>query len=384
MVKTLRIRGAMAALSLLVLGVPAWGQKVAPGKAASTPPATAGPIGASTSTKSPPPGAVPAQIQDLRVIAGKKEADPWELERLGVGAAQANQLDRARDFFEKSWKAGELPTAPFNLACIDARQHKTDAALRQLDRAIAAGLDDESLLQSDPDLAPLRGGPAFARVVEGARRNRLAGDAAVVREGVFIPPSTPTRGILVLLHEAPSDPLTVANAFLGEARARSLYVAAPRGPSRAGRKRFGWGEVTRAISAVNAAVIEARKKAGALPVVLVGVGRGGTIAWAAAARIQGAVAVASISGPPDSGQTEKAQELAALRGRRLVLGVAADAPPSLREAMKRASAAVKGAGLAVTELHWPGTGIGLPADTPRAVRETLDAAGAVRTAPKRR
>ena len=229
-----------------------------------------------------------AQIQDARLLEGVSK-DPWQMERLGVAAVEKNELGKAREFFEQSWKLGELPTAPYNLACLDAREGKPDAAFRQLDRAIAAGFDDEATLARDSDLASLRGRPEFARIVEGAKRNRAAGDAAVVAEGLFVSPGGAPKAILILLHEVNSDPMSVAGPFMGEAKARGLYVAAPRGPSRSGMKRFGWGSADRALDALKRAMAESRRRVGniPLPVVVVGAGRGGKLGLEVAARTPG-------------------------------------------------------------------------------------------------
>src|SRR5512140_3246273 len=207
-----------------------------------------------------PPGSQPATIQDLRVLPPAPK-DPWQLERLGVAAVQKNDLGKAREFFEESWKEGELPTAPYNLACLDAREGKADAAFRELDRAIAAGFDDEETLAKDTDLGPRRRRSEFARIVEGAKKNRVAGDAAVAKEGLFVAPGRAPKAILLLLHEVNSDPMTVAGPFMAEAKERGLYVAAPRGPSGSGRKRFGWGAPERALEAVKRSITEARSRA---------------------------------------------------------------------------------------------------------------------------
>lgn len=320
-----------------------------------------------------PPGAKPAEIEDMRILMGQGGSDPWEMERLGVAAARAGELERARDYFRKSWETGQLPTAPFNLACIDARQGKADSAIKELQRAISVGFDDEGLLKSDTDLQSVRGKPAFASILEGARRNRDAGDAAVVKEGVFVAPKVPARAILVLLHEAPGDPVAVSSPFLGEAAARGLFVAAPRGPSRSGNKRFGWGDAGRSLSAVQAAVTEARRRAGSLPLVVVGVGRGGTIAMVAAAKLQGVVGAATAGGPLDQGMSSTAQALASLKGKRVFSGVCREAPPALVDAMRKGNEAMRAAGVNPGFAEWPGSTTGLPSDPTSAVRQILEA-----------
>jgi len=309
----------------------------------------------------------------MRVLEGPS-TDPFELERFGLAAANANQPDRARVFFERAWKVGELPTAAYNLACLDARAGRLDQAFARLDEAIAAGFDDDVPLAKDPDLAALRGDPRFSAIVSGAAKNRAAGDAAVVKEGVFLLPKGGARAILVLLHDRESDPFTVSGPFTDIALSRHFVIAAPRGPGRSARKRFGWGSADRAAKAIAEAVNAARRRAGSqkLPVLLVGVGRGGTEAFTAAARsAPGTFAgVGSIGGPFDPGTT---QNPAGLRGARLFLGYSRDAAPAEIAATRRGVDALREGGFQPVVAEWPGTGSGFPRDVPRAVKETLDA-----------
>ncbi|HTS00971.1 MAG TPA: hypothetical protein VMN04_00470 [Thermoanaerobaculia bacterium] len=335
-------------------------------------PMSASGLTVATSTAAPKGGAT-APVEDMRILEGEKQ-DPFELERIGLAAANANELDRARLFFEKAWKIGELPTAAYNVACLEARQGRVDAAFASLERAVGAGFDDGSSLEKDPDLAPLRGRPKWASIVSGAARNRAAGDAAVVKEGVFIAPKERPLAILLLLHDKGSDPFAVSNPFADAAVSHRLFIAAPRGPGRSARKRFGWGSADRAAKAIDAAIDAARRKAGnaTLPILLVGVGRGGTEAFTAAAKKapKTFAGVASIGGPFDAGA---APSVAGLRGARLVLGSSRDADPSEIAAMRRGLEALRQQGLSPTVLEWPGAASGFPEDVPRAVKETLDA-----------
>jgi hypothetical protein len=336
-----------------------------------------------TTGSAAPKGASGARIEDLRV-APTASSDPFELERFGLAAANANQVDRARTFFERAWKLGELPTAAYNLACLDARAGRADQAFAELDRAIAAGFDDGGSLSQDPDLGPLRGKPRFASIVSGAAKNRAVGDAAVVKEGVFLVPKDGALAVLLLLHDKESDPFSVSGPFTDLALSHRLLVAAPRGPGRTAKKRFGWGSAERAAKAIDAAVDAARRKAGnpKLPVLLVGVGRGGTEAFTVAARkAPGAFAgVGSIGGPYDPGA---AQNPAGLRGARLFLGFSRDASPSENAASRRGVEALRQQGLRPVVAEWPGAGSGFPKDVPRAVKETLDAfAGLSPAAPR--
>lgn len=320
-----------------------------------------------------PAGSRPAEPQDVRLLDGQPQ-DPYQLERFGVAATQKGEIDMARRFFEQAWQVGELPSAPFNLACLDARAGKTDAAFKQLDRALAAGFDEEETLLSDPDLNSLRGLPQFSAVLAGVKKNRAAGDAAVAGEAFYVAPGQNARAILVVLHPVASDPMMVAAPFVGEAKARGLYLAAPRGPARAGKRRFGWGSSARADAALQGFVAAARKKAGsALPVYVVGVGRGGRIAFEVAAKQAGLfVGVGSIAGPFDPGNAP-ASAVAPLRGIPLVLGTPREAPPELVRAMKQGRDNLKRLALAVSYFEWPGTGEALPSNAARAAADVLDA-----------
>lgn len=330
--------------------------------------------GLSVSTSSAAPKGGPnTSAEDLRVLQGDKQ-DPFELERIGLAAANANEVDRARVFFERAWKVGELPTAAYNLACLDARKGRTDAAFANLARAIAAGFDDGSSLEKDPDLVSLRGKPRWASVVSGCARNRAAGDAAAVKEGVFLTPKERPLAILLLLHDRESDPYSVSNPFADVALSHRLFVAAPRGPGRSAKRRFGWGSADRAAKAIDAAIAAARRKAGdpKLPVLLVGVGRGGTEAFTAAAKKAAGTfeGIGSIGGPFDPGAVPSA---AGLRGARLFLGSSRDADPNEIAAARRGIESLRQQGFQPTVVLWPGTSSGFPEDVPRAVKDTLDA-----------
>ncbi len=370
----------LAALAALTLLSPvAAAQSGAAGKKPT--PLTA--PGLEVSTGSAAPKGVPkVSAEDMRALQGDKQ-DPFELERIGLAAVNANELDRARLFFERAWKIGALPTAAYNIACLDARKGRADAAFASLDRAIAAGFDDGSALEKDPDLASLRGKPHWASIVSGAAHNRAAGDAAVVKEGVFLLPKERPLAILLLLHDKESDPYAVSNPFADVALSHRLLVAAPRGPGRSAKKRFGWGSAERASKAIDAAIAAARKKAGnkLLPILLVGVGRGGTEAFTAAAKkapktFEG---IGSIGGPFDAGA---APNTSGLRGARLFLGSSRDADPNAINAERRGIEALRQQGFQPSVVQWPGSSAGFPQDVPRAVKDTLDAFAGLMPAPR--
>ncbi len=367
------MKSPLAALAALVLlSSVAAAQSGAPAKKPT--PMSAPGLQVSTSSAAPGGGSgANVTPQDMRLLQGEMQ-DPFELERIGLGAVNANDFDRARTFFEKAWSKGGLPTAAYNLACLDARKGRMDAAFANLDKAVAAGFDDGVSLEKDPDLATLRGKPKWAAIVSGAAKNRAAGDAAVVKEGVFLKPSTRPLAILVLLHDKQSDPYAVSNPFADVALSHGIFVAAPRGPGRSAKKRFGWGSADRAAKAIDAAIEAARKKAGsaALPILLVGVGRGGTEALTAAAKKapKTFAGVGSIGGPFDPGA---APNTAGLRGARIFMGSSRDADPNEINAMRRGIEALRQQGFQPTVVEWPGAAAGFPSDVPRAVKDTLDA-----------
>lgn len=375
------LRAALGAALLLV-------STVAPAQSKPKPTAVPAPKAAATAVPTPAPAitvATPAAgpadartapVEELRLR--HRSDDPYEYERHGVAATQAGDLARARQLFQMSWDVAELPTAAFNLACLDVREGKADAAFRHLEQAVGVGLDDEKLLLTDTDLAPVRNDPRFGGIVATARKNRSEGDGAVVKEAIFVAPAGPSRAILVLLHDASSDPLTVSGPFTDAARSRGLFVAAPRGPARAGRKRFGWGSADRTLAAVEAVVAEARKRAGSLPVVLVGLGRGGALAFTVATRNpSGVVAVGSVGGPFDPSTVTAApgapSPAASLKRMRLFLGIQSEAPPTVLSAFRQGRDLLGQGGLKPVYKEWPGTGTGLPAASSAAVKEVLDA-----------
>ncbi len=366
-------RSLAAIAALLLVSSSARAQDAAKKPSPKPTPLAAPGLQASTSTAAPKGATVSAE--DMRLLTGTM-ADPFELERIGLAAANANELDRAKAFFERAWTVGQLPTAQYNLACLEARKGRTDAAFLGLEKAIAAGFDDGTALEKDPDLAPLRGKGKWASIVSGAEKNRSAGDAAAVKEGVFLVPKTaPVSAILVLLHDKASDPYAVANPFADVALSYRMVVAAPRGPGKSAVKRYGWGSADRAAKAIRAAIDAAKKKskAGDVPILLVGVGRGGTEALTAAAKLPPRTfsAVGSIGGPFDPGATKG--DVRSLRGVKLVLGSSRDASPNEINASRRGVEALRQAGFDPAVLLWPGSSSGFPPEAAKAAKDVLDA-----------
>lgn len=59
------------------------------------------------------------------------------------------------------------PASHYNLACVQARQGRPEAALESLRKALALGFRDRSHMEQDEDLAGLRDRPEFKRLLEG-------------------------------------------------------------------------------------------------------------------------------------------------------------------------------------------------------------------------
>lgn len=77
--------------------------------------------------------------------------------RAGDPATARAHWTSAAQRHPKSWRP------PYNQACLSAQEGKPDDAFAWLEQARALGIDDPSLLQTDPDLAPLRSDPRWRR-----------------------------------------------------------------------------------------------------------------------------------------------------------------------------------------------------------------------------
>jgi hypothetical protein len=98
-----------------------------------------------------------------------------------LGALEAKNFGRARNICEQAivWEP-QNPVHHYNLACIEAQAGgpRIAYAWGALELAIALGFSDVNHLQTDPDLAPLRGDPKFANLVRKVAYAISVGDAA--------------------------------------------------------------------------------------------------------------------------------------------------------------------------------------------------------------
>jgi len=93
--------------------------------------------------------------------------DVRELEARGHAAMRAGDYDTARELYERL--AREVPESfvpRYNLACALARLGDEGGAVDALEHAVVLGFTDRFALQNDPDLAPIRGTPFYAELLD--------------------------------------------------------------------------------------------------------------------------------------------------------------------------------------------------------------------------
>lgn len=105
------------------------------------------------------------------VKAAPQNSRAWY--RLGVAAASLQHWARAIEAYRVADASGRFPPqfARYNLACAFARSGMPDSALATLQRVVDAGYRQVAQLESDPDLASVRGDERFAAVLARARHN---------------------------------------------------------------------------------------------------------------------------------------------------------------------------------------------------------------------
>ena len=92
--------------------------------------------------------------------------------RLGACSASLSRWDDAIAAYNRAEALGGSPIfVSYNLACAYARSARPDSAFAVLERVMNGGYRQPGALQSDPDLASLKGDPRFAALVEHADKN---------------------------------------------------------------------------------------------------------------------------------------------------------------------------------------------------------------------
>ena len=101
-----------------------------------------------------------------RAMTVENPKDGFAWYRLGTSLQAAGRLDDAVDASRRAAEFEDVrPNALFNLACAYALQGKPDAALNQLETAVAAGFKAKWALNGDPDLASIRSDARFKKIV---------------------------------------------------------------------------------------------------------------------------------------------------------------------------------------------------------------------------
>ncbi|MEX2535645.1 MAG: hypothetical protein WD273_08600 [Trueperaceae bacterium] len=133
------------------------------------------------------------------------------------------------------------------IACLECMLGKPDQGLATMSELVAQGhWFSPRRLAHDEDLAPLRGRPEFAELIEACEQRRLAEQAKVRPELLSEPPTTGVEHL---------PPLVVALHMMGGDARESLFhwrpatsmaalLAAPQGGELIGPGEYGWSERT--------------------------------------------------------------------------------------------------------------------------------------------
>lgn len=99
------------------------------------------------------------------------------MNRIAAALFHARQYEAALELEELAWERHRDSTAAYNAACSLSRLGRIDEGLDWLRRALGAGFDDASLLETDDDIGALRADPRFAALAALAARATRARDA---------------------------------------------------------------------------------------------------------------------------------------------------------------------------------------------------------------
>jgi transcriptional regulator GlxA family with amidase domain len=105
-------------------------------------------------------------VKAYRTMTAENPKDGFAWYRLGTSLQSSGQLDAAIDAAKHATEFPDVRAdAHFNIACAYARQGKSDAAIEQVQRAVAAGFKAKWALNGDPDLASIRSDARFQKIV---------------------------------------------------------------------------------------------------------------------------------------------------------------------------------------------------------------------------
>ena len=110
---------------------------------------------------------------EITFIEGVIRRDPHYVEALQVLGDDYTKRQKFGEGLRIDEQLAELrpddPLVQYNLACSYSLTSQFELAAATLEKAINAGYSDFKWLAKDPDLAPLRKHPAFARIREKVR-----------------------------------------------------------------------------------------------------------------------------------------------------------------------------------------------------------------------
>jgi tetratricopeptide (TPR) repeat protein len=93
--------------------------------------------------------------------------------RLGVSLNKTGKQEEAIEAFEKGRALGLPPQfVEYGIAVVFGSRKDKDKALEHLEKAAQNGLSQPDQLSADPDLAELKSGPRFAKILELVTRNQ--------------------------------------------------------------------------------------------------------------------------------------------------------------------------------------------------------------------
>jgi tetratricopeptide (TPR) repeat protein len=102
----------------------------------------------------------------LEVELGRHPGNLGALVELGHVYTRARRYEEGLEVdHELVRRFPDDPTTHYNLACSLALLGRSEAALEELERAVALGYDDREHLLADEDLVSLRGSPRFESLV---------------------------------------------------------------------------------------------------------------------------------------------------------------------------------------------------------------------------
>lgn len=103
----------------------------------------------------------------------QKPNDEHVLAKIALACAQLNDLKSAIKYYKRlTLIKPDLTSVYYNIACLYARQNKTDPAIQWLAAAIKRGYANWNLIRSDTDLEPIRHSPQYRNLMEKVESNQ--------------------------------------------------------------------------------------------------------------------------------------------------------------------------------------------------------------------